>query len=72
MSHFFAQITRIFIGFCRFFFRISNDLLVLLGVIIILWANFQVNRLFGWYSVGIALVLFGFVWTRIVRRKPQK
>lgn len=72
MSHLFAQISRIFLGILRFFFRISNDLLVLSGVIVIIWANFQVNRLFGWYSVGMALVLFGFVWTRIVRRKPQK
>ena len=72
MKRFSDRITPFVQAIGRFFFQISNDLLVLSGVIVIVWTNFQVHILFGWYSVGVSLVLFGLGLTRIIRRKPQK
>lgn len=36
-----------------------DDLLILGGISIIVWANFRVNELFGWYSLGFLSLALG-------------
>jgi hypothetical protein len=36
-----------------------DDLLIFGGLGIIIWTNFRVNNLFGWYSLGVVLLVFG-------------
>ena len=53
-----------------FFF--ADDLLVLAGIYVILWSNFRVSQLFGWYSTGITLILFGLFAARLIGRNKRK
>lgn len=36
-----------------------DDLLIFGGLGVILWTNFRINELFGWYSLGVVLLVFG-------------
>lgn len=38
-----------------------DDFLICGGLGIIIWTNFRVNELFGWYSLGIVLLVLGFL-----------
>jgi hypothetical protein len=51
----------------HFFTRILNyldDILFLCGLSVIIWMNFRINWFFGWYSVGVALILAGLILAR--------
>jgi hypothetical protein len=51
----------------HFFAKILNfldDILFLFGLSVIIWMNFRVNWYFGWYSVGVALILAGVLLAR--------
>lgn len=67
-----AKMFNNFLAIVRFLFLVSNDVLVLAGITVIIWSNFRVNNLFGWYSVGVALILVGLGLTRLIRRKSHK
>lgn len=36
-----------------------DDLLILGGISIVIWTNFRLNELFGWYSLGCVLLVLG-------------
>jgi len=55
-----------------FFVAISNDLLVLSGISVIIWTNFRVNKLLGWYSLGVTLILIGVGLTSILRKRNMQ
>ncbi len=55
-----------------FFLSISNDLLVLAGIIVIIWTNFRVHFYFGMYSLGVVLIVAGLGLTRMLRKVNQK
>jgi len=59
-------------AFFAFLFAISNDLLVLSGVSVVIWTNFRVNELLGWYSLGVALILAGIGLTAMLRKRNSK
>jgi hypothetical protein len=59
-------------GILSFFLNISNDLMVLAGLIVIIWTNFRINSYFGWYSLGFALVACGLLLTRLRHKKAVK
>jgi hypothetical protein len=46
-------------GIVRFFAKIIEDLLVLCGIIIVIWVNFTVHSLLGWYSLAVVLIGLG-------------
>lgn len=36
-----------------------DDLLIFGSIGVIIWTNFRVNELFGWYSLGFVLLVLG-------------
>jgi hypothetical protein len=53
-------------------FLFLDDFLLLAGICVILWTNFRVNELFGWYSMGVVLIIFGLFAARLIGRSKKK
>lgn len=43
----------------RKFAKFSEDFLFFGGLAVIIWTNFRVSNLFGWYSLGVCLTVLG-------------
>lgn len=52
----------------RLFGKFLEDFLFFGGLAMIIWMNFRVNDLFGWYSLGACMVVFGLL-VSLRRRK---
>lgn len=57
--------------FLRKILLFVDDLLIIGGISVIIWTNFRVNELFGWYSLGLALVAFGWLMMPDKRKKAK-
>jgi hypothetical protein len=69
MAQFPAQLGLFLLGIGRFFLLIVDDLFVFGGLGIVVWTDFRVNELFGWYSLGVVLIGLGvMIGRRPVRR----
>ena len=52
----------------RFLGLILDDILALAGLAVIVATNFRVHELFGWYSLGVVLLVLGVAFARLPRR----
>jgi hypothetical protein len=62
---------RVLRAILTFFTLFGDDILAITGLAVICRATFMWSAVAGWYSIGLILCLFAFVWSKNVPKPPK-